>query len=314
VKEEIIIPAAADGVVLSIKMKSNIRKLWTACRKNMKTSGETKDDAEGKPLGEAQAYDILEQWKTAHGFVIPDAWLLIPTIVGKLWRDVNAPSPKIEVMLVESLRPLSCYDKSTGNMLTAAPGKAVEAMSVIVDTVARPMELYVRVRAWFVTMAYVSIRTPSFFDLQAAFFASDKILQFVTQTYNKGQVAPLSFYTAAWAATMHFFSEQVRVAGATLKKLVMDTGAWEFRWTNWSAPQNAASSNNNNSSGGEARTTAPDLPAEVIDEMKRLKALCAKWQGVADKNEHDAEKYRSQKSGFGGGKRKGDAKGGAKGG
>ena len=55
------------------------------------------------------------------------------------------------------------------------------------------------------------------------------ILQFVTRALSEGDHAPTTFCKSAWAATIQYFSEHVRVTGGTLKDAVRYTGAWEHR-------------------------------------------------------------------------------------
>ena len=161
-------------------------------------------------------------------------------------------------------------------------GKAVEASAVILDAVVRPLEVYMRCRAWFMTLAYVTIRNRSYFDLQAAVFASEKVLQLVSQTFN-GHVAPTTFYVSAWAATVHYFVEQARITSDSLSSIVRNTGAWEHKWTCW---QPSAGH-----SGGAARVI-PDAPAAATEEVDRLRAAVKAWQSKADSHRLEADELR----------------------
>jgi len=135
-----------------------------------------------------------------HGFVIPEAWILSAGLVGRISRQVTRSPPQMEVILVESLCPRSCAEKTPGTIFQVlVPGKPAETQVIHADSVTRPIELYLRCRAFFVSVAYTSIKHPQFFDYQSALFASDAILAFVTQSF-KGQFAPVSFYVSAWAA------------------------------------------------------------------------------------------------------------------
>ena len=101
------------------------------------------------------------------------------------------------------------------------------------DPVNRPFEFWARCNAWFITMSYCSIRRPEFMDYQTAIFGAQKIYGFLQMSYHN-QHPPLSFFLAAWAATLHTWGEQVRISeGSTLKSLIINTGIWEHRWTNF---------------------------------------------------------------------------------
>ena len=81
------------------------------------------------------------------------------------------------------------------------------------------MEVFLRARAWFVTMAFCSIENTNFLDLQNAIFASDKIMQKALQT-SGGQYPPIGFLAGAWAQTIQYFSEQVRISGKPLTEFI----------------------------------------------------------------------------------------------
>ena len=192
---------------------------------------------------------------------------------------------------------MSCKDKSVGAQLAIVPGKAVETQAVMLDHVGRAAELYTRCRAWFMTMAYVSIRRREWMDFQTAIFGSEKILTFVNQTF-RGQYAPASFYASAWASTIHHLAECVRLSNMSLKEAVKNTGAWEHRWTNWTPSQS--------NEAGPSKGGLADVPKSVQNELDKLRGEVKMWQSTADKYRKNAESgdqgKRAGKSGSKGGK------------
>jgi len=58
--------------------------------------------------------------------------------------------------------------------VNVVPGQAVSATTVDIDVLPNSMEVFTRARAWFVTLAFVSIGNPKWFDLQTALFASER--------------------------------------------------------------------------------------------------------------------------------------------
>ena len=180
------------------------------------------------------------------------------------------------------------------------PGRDVHTESVSLDTVHGPIEVYNRARAWFMTMAFVAIRKPNWFDFQTAIFAADKIMDLVQQT-SSGLSPPVSHFLNAWAATLLYFSEQVRISQQPLTGFVTNTGAWEHRW-NWTAP--AGSSGHG--------STAVDLPPGVAEDVDRMRNQARQWQSMVDKQRSDSHKANKPaevkfraKGGQGGAKKKG---------
>ena len=197
--------------------------------------------------------DIKRLWSETHGFVLPDAWLLQTTSQKSLWKEVNNSPPKVEVMLMEQLRLASSTIRNPGAML---------------DTIHGPTEVFMRARAWFFTISYVSIRRKSFLPLQAAIFGSEKIMALCLKSNNQ---PPTSHLAEAWAATVSYFGEQVRVSGKDLEQYVMNTGAWEHK-----------RSSSGNANGGSRGGTV-DLPSDLQDELRRVRAEARATQAANDR-------------------------------
>ena len=66
-------------------------------------------------------------------------------------------------------------------------------------------------------------------DLQCAIFAADRIQDLALIT-SGGTLATVDHLVDAWTATIHYFSEQVRINNSKLKDAIMNTGGWENKW------------------------------------------------------------------------------------
>ena len=126
---------------------------------------------------------IKDAWTKTHNFQLPDAWLLIATSLGKLWRDYGASPPHLSVWLAEQVRTRSNIHPHNGLRMSVVAGKAPVAENVIVDPVDVAFELFKRIRAFFMSLAHVSILKPDWFPLQSAIMASEQILTYITATY-----------------------------------------------------------------------------------------------------------------------------------
>ena len=300
--------AKAAGVdITQLNEKIAIKKLWIRCRKSLDTgslSASTPAEKVEEGIPKEHAKNIKSLWERTHGFSLPDSWLLNAAGQRKLWNDFNNSPPKIELMLMESIRLASSFLRTSGTTFSVVPGKNVSASAEVADNVHAQVEVFTRARAWFLTIAYITIGRNGFLTLQTAIFASEKIMSLCLRT-RKGVAPPIHFLVTAWAATISHFSEQVRIQNpTTLDALVHNTGAWEHFWDN---PPVESSGSENHS----VPDTKVDLPPDVVLEMTRLKHEARQLQSANDRLRTDNERISGEWRGKGAkGKGKDKGKGG----
>jgi hypothetical protein len=162
--------------------------------------------------------------------------------------------------------------------MSVVAGKAPVAENVIVDPVDVAFELFKRIRAFFMSLAFVSILTPDWFPLQSAILASEQIFEYVTATYN-GRTPPIGFFVEAWAHTSHYFSEALRMGQKkrTAAEVIGNLGAWENKWK-WT-PQAAVSDGNS----GSASTSTESDNREMQAKLKEVQGQLKRFQQQADR-------------------------------
>ena len=212
--------AQGDDDVKSSGKKVAVRKFWTYCRAVFDAAKTPTVADPSLPVDDTipdqHDLDTAAKWFTRHNFVLPDAQFLIRSQMKTLGRDFQAGI--VRVWLAEELRTRSCSNPRNATQLAVEPGRPVSAVEVIADRVDKAFELYVRIRAFLMTLAYVSIADPAWFPLQIAMEVSEQIMGFITNTFDS-RSPPLSFLLAAWAATIHYFSEQIRIQVLSPPKL-----------------------------------------------------------------------------------------------
>ena len=297
--------------------KVAVRKFWTYCRTAYNDSVKPKPVDPHAPIDDSTPTEhdlsIAKLWFDRHHFVLPDAQFLIRSQVKALERDYKAGI--LRTWLAEELRTRSCSSPTkSGVGLEVTPGRPAMGVEVIADRVDKAFELYVRIRALLMSLSYVSIEDPAWFPLQIAFLVSEQIMGFITNTFN-GRTPPLDFLIRAWAATIHYISEQMRIQSATPAAIFGAVSAWETKWA-WSAP-NALSNG-----GGPARSSDPDNKVlqnkldSVNGQVKRLQAAADRASQAPTRRQRSRSAGRNDRyvhqGGGDGGKRGG--KGGGKGG
>ena len=99
------------------------------------------------------------------------------------------------------------------------------------------------------TLAFVSVTLPDWFPLQIAILASDQILGAVSNTY-RGKIPPVYFLVEAWANTVHYFAETMRMQKRSAADIIGSLNQWEHWWK--------YTPSSSDSSGSAAPRSEPD--------------------------------------------------------
>ena len=91
-----------------------------------------------------------------------------------------------------------------------------------------PHIVFMKLRAFLMSMAFINIDNDSFFNLQAATEMEDKVFPYLHKRYVVRP--PCSFYIAAWEATARIFQTAVR-SGKPLTDAASADSAYQHHWT-----------------------------------------------------------------------------------
>ena len=288
--EEKIIKMMVSDNVDGTKRPGNVvalKKFWIAChdqyeldRKPRSEDTSLADD----PIPKVQEKIIVGLWANRHKFELPGSQLLIPSLVGRMWRDYNSTPPQISVLLPEQLRPRSCITKAVGTNLAVTPGQLVKALAVVIDEVEKSFELFLRIRAWLMTLAFVSVTDPNWFPLQVAILASDQIMGAISNT-DRGRVPPVLFLVEAWAHTVHHFAETMRMQKhRTAGDIIGSLNQWDHFWKYSSAADSS-------SSIAPALGAAPDNH-DLRNQLDAMNGNIKHWRAEASKLKDEVKALR----------------------
>ena len=170
---------------------------------------------------------MMDNWVAKHTFVLPDCWLMIASQQGKLWHDFGKENRELDHWFANKIRHRGEGNpRSVAHTLSLAPGKPIESLAVVLDIVEDKLELWMRIRALLMTLAYVSTEEPEWFPLQLAVVTSEHILKLVTATFNKER-PPLNFMIAAWDSTVHAWRENMRMTKRSAALIIGSYRTWE---------------------------------------------------------------------------------------
>ena len=117
----------------------------------------------------------------------------------------------------------------TGGLIVQA-GKPT-TMQEIEEECTNIFNMYVRLRALFTTLAFVSCDQPDFFEFETSELFLDKIMDWLMKRdWKGGKKPPLPFFARAWNETQSFFQSGVQ-SGATLNALTQQESSFQHFWT-----------------------------------------------------------------------------------
>ena len=237
---------AAGIKIEELDVMISVKKAWLLSRgqvdkdANM-ASGRIPQHAMNDPLPTGTRLGLTEAWKSKYGFTLSNDRLLSEALIGQLFRELTASPRRMSILVAEALRLQSSIHGS-GKQIATIQGNLLAAEEVIADQVTNSLELYMRMKAFFNTVALVTVHIPDFFDYQDVVFIEDKILNLLQFTKDSRR-PPLVFWTTAWATTMQTWSDEIRTSGKTLSILTKETATWTPPWLSWNpTPSGSGSS------------------------------------------------------------------------
>ena len=130
---------------------------------------------------------ISKAWDDRHHFTLTDSQLLTPFQQGKLWREYNMDPKTIAFMDVCQIRTRAMVNLPMGTVVSILPGQPLESTQIIADPIEKAFDLWVRLRAYLYTLAYVSILDSDWFPYQAAVAVSEQLLVLYHRHAFRGQ-------------------------------------------------------------------------------------------------------------------------------
>ena len=258
-----------------------VKKAWHLSRgqvdKDAATAaGKIPPPGNTEPIPAPQRRALTDTWLAKHNFVFGNDRLLTESLIGQLQRELSASPRRLSIYLIEGLRLQSSIQGPGKQVATISQG-FLATEEIVADQVANHMELYTRMRAWFNTIALVTVGE-EFFTYQDVIYIEDRLLALLQFTRD-GRRPPIIFFTTAWATTQQTWSDEIRTTGKTLATLVKETASWAPVWTSWVPPAGGSSDfgqvpSIGNGSGKER---------ELQNELDKARRWASEMQSQRDK-------------------------------
>lgn len=277
------------------------KMFWHLCREEWaKTiaSEEVTAASENMVIPARDAESMVTRWGKLHGYVLPDCHMLVPSQTAKVWSGFDRENRELEHWYACKLRHRGeGKPAKVGHQFSVVPGRQLEATEVVLDLVESKIELWMRIRALLMTMAYTSTADTLWFPLQLAVTTSEKMLSLITATFDK-QVPPVAFMITAWDSTVHSWGESIRMSKRSAADVIGNVNMWEgkFAWN----PNTAGSGQSSNRQSESAVVEADNK--RLVNELNSVKGQLAQMQRQAATGggQERRRRSRSRNNGNGG--------------
>ena len=222
-KEEEKVPTLVANLLpdtgsLRIKHKSAVVRVWWLCRTSMAreeniSTGRVRTD-EDKLLDADITDPCHAAWVQKCSYRLFSGRLLIEATLRSLWNELSAKPRKLYVRLAEKMRAQTCVNKHDRSALIFRPGQTPTSTVDINDEVVDEYNLWLRIRAWFFSIAFLTV-SENFLSPCKADYYSELILELLHQRYD-GSPAPLGHFVTAYFQSARIWVEAVR-DGKTLE-------------------------------------------------------------------------------------------------
>ena len=218
VESSIIAPAKTKAVHAdALRHKIAFKKLWKLCRTEQDQGNGLADPVESESgLCEKARKSCEAAWVQKHGYALAPGRRLVSTQLAPMHSMSHVVSPNPRDFSLLPVRRMKLQDGSLGAHASD-------------EEMASSIQIYVKLRAFFYSYAFVNMDQTDFFSLGAAEAVNDKLLTFLFAAHPQGR-PPVTFYAEAWESTARVFQLGVR-AGKPLCDLTDADSSWQHFWT-----------------------------------------------------------------------------------
>ena len=306
----------ASGITdLTFGEEVAITASWNACRAQMNGAASSVSAPSAKPASKMpEGVEILlrAKWRALHGFPLMGSWMVNEDTLTKIYLGLNAKEKSLHVPDIASMARRSDLNQkpNKGTLITES---SVEHVEFSLDPCTSHPEFHLRMRAFLMSIVYLSIQSPEWFTLETALVTVDFLFEQVNMRPD-GKRPTLACVSACYLAMFGEYAKVLQNEGTSLDDWIKNKTNWQHLWkesvtsyeTDRATPSDAGS-----------YTVPNDLAAMVKSNSSLIRTMQGnfdrKLNGLARQNDDHSEKGDKTRRGFNRG-RKGQGKKGNKGG
>ena len=226
---------ASGGTGLTLGDKGSVRLAWSEARKNsgvFSSSGSAATSASAgqsitkMPAGsEARLRDL---WFKKHSFNLGGAWLITEGEMAKVYAGLQATPKYLFIPDVMSIvRRCDLQQKPKKGQLITEDG--VQPMNYTVSPCTTHPEFFLRIRAFIMTICWLSIATPMFLTYETALDVCEYIFDSINCRPD-GKRPSLESLTAVYFAMFGEYAKQLQNQGTVLEDWLLAHVHWQHFW------------------------------------------------------------------------------------
>ena len=294
-----IIEQLHDHASLRTRHKSAVVRIWWLCRTAMSkeenlATGKSFVSQDG-PLEAEISEPCHAAWLSKCGSRILSNKLLIDTTLKSINSELLAKPRKLSVRLAENLRTQACISKMEASALVFRAGQIPTRQQDINDDVIDKYNLWVRIRAWLFSIAFLTLPVENFLSPAKAESYSEMFLELMHVRFD-GSPAPLQHFITAYLQSAKVWVEAIR-DGRTLEDALCAEATWRHLWSTYTGPNSPFK---NNMAGPSKTNHGEDVKMDLQMELDKLRKQNKNFQSERDQAVHRAQ----QAEDGGGGKAK----------
>ena len=224
---------------------------------------------------------LQKEWCKKYGYVPNGSRVIAPPMFNKLYKGLKKQHKIFEVPLLENIKLRSCVTSASAPGHFISNGKIMEFGLNVVEVLSNP-QMWILLRALFISISFVTIEEPDFFPMEACDSLVDT-LHGLVHYGRDGGLPSLEGLQQAYRATMCDWCHDVQVNGRRLQDLSNAKGVWLHYWKgNDNASLGSSDRSRVRTAPQGAALTNDSLPADVLRRMASNEGMIRSLQSQLD--------------------------------
>ena len=311
----------ASGITdLTFGEEVAITASWNACRAQLHGSSSSSSTPAARPankMPEGVEVMLRAKFRALHGFPLMGDWMVNEDTLTKIYVGLNAAEKSLHVPDIASMARRSDLNQkpNKGTLITES---SVEHVEFSLDPCTSHPEFHLRMRAYLMSIVYLSVQNPEWFTFETALVTTDFLFEQINMRPD-GKRPTLACVSACYLAMFGEYAKVLQNEGTSLDDWIKNKTNWQHLWK-----ESVTSYESDRPKSDSGNYSVPnDLAAMVKSNSSLIRSMqgnfdrklnsLARQQEGGKGDRKDGDKRRGFNRGRNGGKGQGKNKGGKNG-